>query len=154
MRKIAAFAIASAALVSPLTVSTMAAAQPASPSVVAMPIRGQCYNYTYKQMSKVATPVSAVSCNKPHTAEVFKVVNWYPTSSPFRMSDREIWNEANQLCRISNNSAFTSGKFNYWAFFIPTKGQWREGARWIRCDALIKISDSPATFAIFRGAIL
>ena len=32
--------------------------------------------------------------------------------------------------------------FNHWAWYTPDRASWAKGARWVRCDAMISLSES------------
>lgn len=123
-------------------------------SRVPAPRVGECFDYGVKEMDQLSATVPAVPCRNWHTAEVFRVATWTSRESPYVMSNRALWRIANQKCSPQDDRAFANGDLNYWAYFLPTRSEWRSGQRWIRCDALRATSTNPLRLARWRGAIL
>jgi hypothetical protein len=103
---------------------------------------GQCFNYTNSEISMENVPKkAAVSCSLTHNIEVYRVAKYTYKKSPYDISESDLWSLANKACQPwKGNVAKT--KFNYWAFYTPTKSQWAKGERWIRCDAAIVTTNS------------
>lgn len=106
------------------------------------PVVGQCFNYTNSEIAMENVPKkAAVSCSSTHNIEVYRVAKYTYKSSPFTISESDLWSIANRACQPWKGNV-SKTKFNYWAFYTPTKSQWTKGERWIRCDAAIVTSDS------------
>lgn len=145
--------IAAVALVAVLSVTSPAHAGPpdgVSPAGSSGPQVGRCYDYGPEAMEELSSPSRWVRCSTGHTAEVFKVAVW-PNRSPYGMTEDERWDIADKKCAAGSNSNFSAGWFDYWAYFFPRQDQWRNGQRWLRCDALKTLSTDPLRFDRWRG---
>lgn len=116
-------------------------ATPANAVSAPSPKVGQCFNYTNSDISMMNVPKkAAVSCSSTHNVEVYRVAKYTSKKSPYDISESDLWSIGKKACQPWKGNAET--KFNYWAFYTPTKSQWAKGERWIRCDAAIVTTDS------------
>lgn len=103
------------------------------------PQRGQCFLHGRAEMRAFSPPTAPVDCGRRHTAEVWRVARWSVPSYPWDLPKDRVWAIAKRACKLST---FPGGDFNYWTYFLPTKREWSEGERWIRCDAMVVDVDS------------
>ena len=129
---------ASALLAMGMSATPVAAIERAAPTA-GTPQQGQCFYHTIKDVKAVSPPKAAVSCTSRHSVEVWRVAQWPYGSDPRKMSSESARKIAESACNLST---FPSDKFNYWAYFVPSVAEWKKGARWIRCDAMIVKMDS------------
>lgn len=115
------------------------------------PSVASCYNLKWSDVKKLSSTKKPVSCKKTHTAETYLVEKW-TGRNPHKLSDSQRWEIANEIC---NPSVLYDTAFNYWAYYLPTKSDWKKGARWIRCDAMSATKyDAPMKFKKFSKQML
>lgn len=139
MRRMAVLLLLAPLLVVASVVLPTAAALPAVADRVEdptfeMPVEGACYNLRYDQLFNRSIRKAPVDCEEPHTIETVKVK---------RLKKPVDWNKVYSRIAVSCFDAFYDamggprwlGHYAYdmW-WFIPTKEQRVNGARWVRCD--------------------
>jgi hypothetical protein len=72
-----------------------------------------------------------------HNAETYWVAKWPLKLEPPRYSDDLIHDVAERIC-LAHWDFPDDANLNYWAYFYPSPAQWAEGARWLRCDAMVQ----------------
>ncbi len=98
------------------------------------PAVGLCYDLTTKQANKVSATQDAVPCDAPHTLMTVKVkrlskpVRWTAVYSRIVVSCYEALYDVLGSAKLAEMSSY-----DLW-WFIPTKEERAQGARWARCD--------------------
>ena len=98
------------------------------------PAVGLCYDLTAKQANKASATQDAVPCDAPHTLMTIKVkrlakpVKWTAVYSRIVVSCYEALYDALGSAKLAEMSSY-----DLW-WFIPTKDERAQGARWARCD--------------------
>lgn len=95
---------------------------------------GNCYNYSLSQSVLKNIDLLPVNCAQEHSAETYKVAIWNSDLNPYGALDSEIAEVARSICQPFNYKPGTI--INNWGFYFPSELEWKQGARWIRCDAL------------------
>jgi hypothetical protein len=99
---------------------------------------GNCYLFSAKELDAPSPLTNPLPCAEMHNAETYWVAKWPLELAPTRYSDDLIHDVAGRVCR--NKWDFPDDSdFNYWAYFYPSPSQWAEGARWLRCDAMVQL---------------
>ena len=115
------------------------------------PAVGQCYDFTIADVSLSTPTKTPVPCSSMHTAEVWRVRTWPSGSSPYALSEARQRSIARSVC---NMNTFPHSRFNYWAWYVPSKSQWNKGLRWLRCDAMRAtgiVSNAPTGLRRWHG---
>jgi len=116
---------------------------------VTNPKRGDCYLYTNADIDKISATKATVPCSGTHNQETYRVARWNQSLNPFELSDAERGLIAVKLCQPFKGS---TRFFNYWNYYLPTEKQWAAGARWVRCDAAVLVSEGPPSlWASWKG---
>ena len=105
------------------------------------PTEGDCHDYAYAGLYEQADTSPIVLCTERHTAKVHKVfllpdsVSWSDLDAVGRAMDKRCRTSFEELLgRSELTHALTAyGK----AWFIPTKAERNQGARWVRCDVVL-----------------
>jgi hypothetical protein len=94
---------------------------------------GDCFFISPEELDS-ANPISGkISCNFTHNLETYYVGKLSGTTDPNTQSDNALLARVKQSCL--NNWRFpSSSPLNYFAFYVPTSAQWRNGTKWLRCD--------------------
>ena len=100
----------------------------------AVPAVGSCHTYSFNQARKRTETSAPVDCATPHTAITIDVATVRSLTS-----DRAVSRAAQQCDRtarktigsLSPKTAFST------RFFLPTKAEAKQGARWVRCDVVL-----------------
>ena len=118
-----------------LTVAGDAAAapKPGTPRV------GDCFKYEADEIQFPATNRKPVNCRNLHNVETFKVVKSPFNSDPNLEAPISLSVKVSPICGAG---ILKSQFFNAWSFKIPTKSEWKSGARWLRCEAFVIVNDS------------
>lgn len=129
-----------AAAVTALSASLLAVA-PAAPAVPAGPAVGDCHRLTQQETLAASDSDPAVDCGTTHNALTVKVVT---VAADTDWGDGDaVWNKVGTSCyrgldatlgrtaRARERSAYGL------VWFIPTAQQRADGARWVRCDAVL-----------------
>ncbi len=105
------------------------------------PKLGGCYLFSEKEFNAPSPLTNPIPCSKVHNAETFWVGKWSLKYPPSKYTDDAIHTAAEKVC-LSNWDYPEDSDLNYWAFFVPSNSQWAKGARWIRCDAMVRVSEN------------
>lgn len=137
MKTVVRISIFSLAMGVNLGVLLGAPAQATSPT----PKVGNCYNLTNKQVDGAHPPSSpAINCARLHNAETYRIAKWPLKTNPVDMVYEDALSIAEELCMPWKPEL--SEYFNHWAWYTPDRASWAKGARWVRCDAMISLSES------------
>jgi hypothetical protein len=99
---------------------------------------GNCYLFSAKELDAPSPLTNPLPCAEMHNAETYWVAKWPLELAPTRYSEDLIHDVAGRVCR--NKWDFPDdADLNYWAYFYPSPAQWAEGARWLRCDAMVQL---------------
>lgn len=115
----------------------------ANAAYTVLPKVGQCFQYTKAQVSAAYAPKNPISCSLTHNMETFVVATWPLKTNPVDMVHQDALDIANELCDFwgiypnAMTSRLSKTKFNYWAWYTPSRTAWAKGQRWLRCDAMI-----------------
>ncbi|MFB9311595.1 septum formation family protein [Nocardioides plantarum] len=129
--------LAAAVTGSVLTASITSPADAATPQ----PEVGDCHSLTLAESEYVTDPDPRTSCERKHTSRTFAVKT--VKASAFRDNDT-ILSTSVRVCspafaRATSASENTREMSAYsYSFFAPTKAQIKAGARWIRCDIVLR----------------
>lgn len=133
-------ALAAAAALALTAFGTISPAHAGQGPMTGAPTVGTCTTMTLKQSAAPSDHSTAVACSKTHTAEVAGVV---------KVPDRLSWDTAtfNQMFKVIaatcepkvnamlGRDAQTRDRSAYnYVWFIPTKAQRNQGARWMSCS--------------------
>jgi hypothetical protein len=111
-----------------------------NPPLELNPKIGGCYLFTAKEFDAPSPLTNPVPCAKTHNAETFWVAKWPLKFPPTRYTDDLIHDAAEKICLAAWDFP-EDADLNYWGYFYPSPAQWAKGARWVRCDALIRKSE-------------
>lgn len=118
-------------------------------SAPSSPKTGNCMNYPLEEIQLATTERSPVNCKKMHNVEIYRVVK-----APFK-SDPNLEPPINlsvKVAPICEPGVMNSKYFTGWTFKVPTKKDWKSGARWLRCEAFVFETESEtATFKAWKG---
>ncbi len=118
-------------------------------SALSSPKIGSCMNYPPGEVQLATTERIPVNCKKMHNVEIYRVIK-----SPFK-SDPNLEPPINlsvKVAPICEPGVMNSEYFTGWTFKVPTKKDWKSGARWLRCEAFVLATESEtATFKVWRG---
>jgi hypothetical protein len=104
------------------------------------PKLGGCYLFTEKEFNAASPMTNPIPCAKVHNAETFGVGTWSLKNQPWKYTDDMVRDAAEKIC-MSYWDYPEDSDLNYWAFFTPSPAQWSKGARWVRCDAMSRVSE-------------
>lgn len=106
---------------------------------------GACYDLTYAQAGRNSAPQAPVDCSEPHNLQTILVKR---LTAPVRWSSDGLFNRFATACEKAmyaalggNIKAAAMSAYSWW-WFIPTKAQREQGARWVRCDIGLKHASS------------
>jgi hypothetical protein len=105
------------------------------------PTEGDCHDYTYAALFGASDTTPVVDCAAAHTAKVVKVF-LLPDSVPWS-NDSAVWHQVQKRCFPAyydalGRSELTRALTSYsMAWFMPTKAEKNQGARWVRCDVML-----------------
>jgi hypothetical protein len=98
---------------------------------------GQCFMHSLDDVGASSPQKNPIACSKTHNAEIFQVAKWPSSKSPDEMVYEDAWKLADSICGFkAAASKLSATKFNYWAWFTPSKEAWSKGERWLRCDGM------------------
>ena len=100
---------------------------------------GNCYKLSEEELDSLSPLTKPVNCESSHNAETYKVEKWTESLSPWKMPTADVTASAEKVCMPWNLPEDTT--LNYWFYYLPSESDWDAGARWIRCDAALKITD-------------
>lgn len=100
---------------------------------------GDCLNYQPADIFLATAKGLQVKCSKIHNSEIYRISKFKAGQNIPELDPLGLSQVAQSICYPwKGNSKF----FNQWTFRIPTKKEWKTGARWINCEAL-KNGDTP-----------
>jgi len=119
-------------------------------STTGEPSAGQCWNGTIGNAGDWADwqGGAATACSKPHTLYTYAIghvsglqpTDWAVSSSNPALSDK-VAAAASATCDEPYAKIFPSSEqpetLLRTYFFVPTRAQWKGGARWVRCDVAL-----------------
>ena len=126
-----------------ISTSYLFATPAANAAYTVLPKVGQCFNYTKSQVSASYASKNPISCSALHNMETFAVAKWPLSTNPVDLVESDTLDIVNELCGFWDtfpnavNDRLSSTKFNFWAWYSPSRAAWAKGQRWIRCDAMI-----------------
>ena len=132
-------------------------AQAASDPAAGQPAVGRCYQMSRKELNRASYAEEPVDCAGQHTSQVVGVTYLPSGLSWKRASVAKISTIAQRDCSpalwaaLGGSTALRAQSAYRLAFFIPSKALRKQGARWIRCDAILgigKLSPIPASLAL------
>lgn len=102
------------------------------------PVVGSCHDYGRRQLRKPSERSALVPCTGPHTAVTIKVLTVKRSVRESRIFTRygPRCYRALSAALGASPSEVVSTAYGV-AFFRPTTKQKRQGARWLRCDAVL-----------------
>jgi hypothetical protein len=115
---------------------------PAPRGDVDSPVVGECHLYKYAEVNHASEKSKAIPCDQKHTAQVIAVVK-VPRRIPF-VDDLAVFDATGPKCyhalakTLGGNLSFRALSAYNFAFFVPTKAEQAEGARWVRCDLILE----------------
>jgi hypothetical protein len=113
-----------------------------------IPKIGDCWNYAESEYESLSGNKKPVACNQVHTRVTYKIAFWPKTiEDPYELSAEgnlfSLGSAASVLCgstaRYEENLKSGRG-FSAGTFFLPDKGSWDRGERWINCLEGLKVN--------------
>ncbi|MFC6287994.1 septum formation family protein [Nocardioides sp. GCM10027113] len=127
------------------------------------PTVGECRAYDYDAMYGNAETSAPVDCTESHTAVVV-AVETVPADGKLSGASKDVERILAKSCypamwdRLGRSHAVISRSAYGLAFFLPTKQQRQHGARWVRCDLVLrggaKIMPLPTEQGYLQGRLL
>ncbi len=105
------------------------------------PVVGECRDMGWVELSGYADSEPTIDCSERHTARTVAVVS-VPENMAYGDNDRVVSTAVTKCAPVVDDVLGRSSlvrvrtAYNY-AFFMPTKSEWRHGARWLRCDLIL-----------------
>ena len=100
---------------------------------------GDCYLYAQSEVQLPSSKKSPTNCKNLHNVETYRVSNKAFKKDPSNETQINLSIQAAAICEAGViNSKF----FNGWGFKVPTKSEWKSGARWLRCEAFVAKNES------------
>jgi hypothetical protein len=119
------------------------APKPATPKV------GDCYLYTPVEIELFSTKKSTVNCKNLHNVETYRVIASQFKKDPNLEPPVNVFMRVSPICEVGISK---SNFFTGWGIKVPTKSEWKSGARWLRCEAFARQTESEtATYASWKG---
>jgi hypothetical protein len=121
------------------------------------PAIGSCYQMSSKELNRASFGEAAVDCTGKHTSQVIGVTYLPNRLSWKKASFTKIAAVAQRDCyptlwaALGGSATLRAESAYRLAYFIPSKAQRKQGARWIRCDAILgvaKLSSMPASLVL------
>jgi hypothetical protein len=107
-------------------------------AVAGKPVVGSCHDYGRRQLRKPSERSALVPCTSPHTAVTIKVLTVKRSVRASRVFARYGPRCYHALTKALGASPAEVVSTAYGvAFFRPTRKQRQQGARWLRCDAVL-----------------
>jgi hypothetical protein len=126
-----------------VVLASPAAAQAAGDPLFEAPVVGECHDYDSRSALDDVEESPAVDCSAPHTGIVVAVVE---VPGRFNLIDgrtsSQLSNWASRTCAVEMEGATGIGHAQShltiysFAWYVPTRAQVRQGARWVRCDVI------------------
>jgi hypothetical protein len=121
-------------IISGFTISIILLTTLTTPAMAAStPKVGDCFFISPEELDSSNPISSKISCNVTHNLETYFVGKLSGTIDPNTQSDSALLTRVKQSC-LSNWRFPSSSPLNYFAFYVPTSAQWRNGTKWLRCD--------------------
>ena len=137
------FAFLIASLISATPVLAYGAPKATAPKV------GDCHLYA---QGEVQVPISnklPTSCKNMHNVEIYRVANKAFKKDPSNVPQINLSIQAAAFCEKGVNA---SKFFTGWGFKVPTKSEWKSGARWLRCEAfVVKTESETVVYDTWKG---
>jgi hypothetical protein len=132
-----------AVLAGSLLTAPATAAPPSYRSTASLqrPAVGECHDLSGKQLLKETDRSAPVDCAGPHTTQSVAVVTkprrigWGDTGAIERFLGRSCYDD--YLAALGGSARTVAMTSHNVAYFYPSRADRRDGARWIRCDAVI-----------------
>ena len=105
------------------------------------PAVGECHDLSSKQLMKETDRSAPVDCAGPHTTQAVAVVTkprrvgWGDTGAIERFLGRSCYDD--YLAALGGSARAVAMTSHNVAYFYPSRAERRDGARWIRCDAVL-----------------
>ncbi len=141
LRRLLTIALLGAALAAPLPASAGTEPDPHFEE----PTVGECHNYGWSVYSSQSDTSAPVGCGTKHTAKVFKVIQ-LPADVDWTATDEQLGALVSTKCNPTwkkwmGRDDVTIARSAYSAaWFRPTQAQRDAGARWLRCDIVLRKS--------------
>ena len=142
------------AIISAITLSLGGSANASAASQV--PKKGDCYYVSASELDARNAISTSIPCKFSHNLETYFVGRLSGNVDPNGQSDSALLSRVRNTCIGAWPFPRTSS-LNYFAFYVPTKPQWKSGARWVRCDAGIDKSNgvtSPVLLPWSQSAVV
>ena len=114
------------------------------------PKLGGCYLFTEKELNSAYPLTNPIACSKLHNAETFGIGKWTLKNQPWKYTEDMTRDAAEAICMRYWDYPDDSD-LNYWAYFTPSPAQWAKGARWVRCDAMSRLSETGSFKQMFES---
>jgi hypothetical protein len=119
------------------------APKPVTPKV------GDCYLYTPAEIELFSTKKSTVNCKNLHNVETYRVIASQFKKDPNLEPPVNVFMRVSPICEVGISK---SNFFTGWGIKVPTKSEWKSGARWLRCEAFaLQTESETATYASWKG---
>jgi hypothetical protein len=119
------------------------APKPTTPKV------GDCFLYAPAEVELLSIKKSPVSCKKLHNVEIYRVIASQFRKDPNLEPPVNIFGRVSPICEAGIRS---SKYFSGWVAKVPTKSEWKSGARWLRCEAFVAQTESETvTYKSWKG---
>ncbi len=113
------------------------------------PAVGECRALTMDEFNRASNNEAPIDCSQPHTSRVIDTVR-LPRGVSWGASIQKLTRIATRICNPAWTEAL-GGTFRSRAmtaysagWFMPTKAQRERGARWIRCDLVLRAGSALA----------
>lgn len=109
---------------------------------VATPSVGSCRELVQSDLPKESNDSEAVDCSQTHNAETFLVGSFAGSSVTDTADQAAMDRHVSTSCRkgladyVGASESVVLRSFITWIYFRPSDAQWRDGARWYRCDVV------------------
>jgi hypothetical protein len=137
-----------AALVLTAITSLGSAASAAADPMIGAPAVGQCFDVNRAELQPTTYTEAAVDCSAPHTSVVLAVAT-LPSGMSYDGGDARRWRLLGETCLRDARHALGTSTVGFgltaynFGFFLPTGEQQAAGARWLRCDLVLRDGDRP-----------
>lgn len=105
------------------------------------PKLGSCRMLDPADIAETSNASPTVDCSERHTAETF-AVGRFPAGVADEIDDPALGAHVFDICEtkfrkfLGGDESLVMRSMVTWAWFRPTKEQWKAGARWWRCDVV------------------
>jgi len=110
---------------------------------------GECRALTFDEFMRNSNNEAPIDCSQPHSSRVIDTIR-LPKGVGWGASTQQLTNIATRMCNPAWNealgSSFRSRAMTAYSagWFMPTKAQRERGARWIRCDLVLRAGSALA----------